>query len=164
MGCAEVKMASCGWNSSNKDARFLEMVLNFEVCEDRFYKQQKKLLNFEVAGAPGNTWQCLFAALQLQHMSNAALKQITLSLGLTVGLMMSFGAISSKNEDSENVERLIDSKDNIFANFRLVVVVVSAATGGIIFSCLGQPVIVGYLLVGSIIGPGGLKFVSEMIQ
>ncbi|KAL3650448.1 K(+) efflux antiporter 5 [Castilleja foliolosa] len=88
---------------------------------------------------------------------------------------------SLENEDSENVERLIDSKDNVFVmsnkkskypvlqvDFRLisdlVVVVVSAATGGIIFSCLGQPVIVGYLLAGSIIGPGGLKFVSEMIQ
>ncbi|KAI3471074.1 hypothetical protein Pfo_027737 [Paulownia fortunei] len=46
----------------------------------------------------------------------------------------------------------------------LVVVIVSAATGGIIFSCLGQPVIVGYLLAGSIIGPGGLKFISEMVQ
>ncbi|GFQ05005.1 k(+) efflux antiporter 5 [Phtheirospermum japonicum] len=88
---------------------------------------------------------------------------------------------SLENEDSENVETLIDSKDNVFVmsnkkskypvlqvDFRLisdlVVVVVSAATGGIIFSCLGQPVIVGYLLAGSIIGPGGLNFVSEMIQ
>ncbi|KAH7557511.1 hypothetical protein JRO89_XS11G0169200 [Xanthoceras sorbifolium] len=46
----------------------------------------------------------------------------------------------------------------------LVVVIVSAAIGGIIFSCLGQPVIVGYLLAGSIIGPGGLKFIGEMVQ
>ncbi|XP_022736070.1 K(+) efflux antiporter 5-like isoform X3 [Durio zibethinus] len=46
----------------------------------------------------------------------------------------------------------------------LVVVIVSAAIGGIIFSCLGQPVIVGYLLAGSLIGPGGLKFISEMVQ
>ncbi|KAF8380401.1 hypothetical protein HHK36_027887 [Tetracentron sinense] len=46
----------------------------------------------------------------------------------------------------------------------LVVVIVSAAIGGITFSCLGQPVIVGYLLAGSIIGPGGLNFISEMVQ
>ncbi|KAL6526941.1 K(+) efflux antiporter 5 [Orobanche gracilis] len=88
---------------------------------------------------------------------------------------------SLENEDSEDVETLIDKKDNVFVmsnkkskcpvlqvDFRLisdlVVVVVSAATGGIIFSCLGQPVIVGYLLAGSIIGPGGLKFISEMVQ
>ncbi|KAK6121721.1 hypothetical protein DH2020_044531 [Rehmannia glutinosa] len=88
---------------------------------------------------------------------------------------------SLENEDSEDTETLIDKKDNVFVmsnkkskypvlqvDFRLisdlVVVVVSAATGGIIFSCLGQPVIVGYLLAGSIIGPGGLKFISEMVQ
>ncbi|KAI8004163.1 K(+) efflux antiporter 5 [Camellia lanceoleosa] len=45
----------------------------------------------------------------------------------------------------------------------LVVVIVSAAIAGIIFFCLGQPVIVGYLLAGSLIGPGGLNFISEMV-
>jgi hypothetical protein len=46
----------------------------------------------------------------------------------------------------------------------LVVVIVSATFGGIAFACLGQPVITGYLLAGSIIGPGGFSFVSEMVQ
>jgi hypothetical protein len=85
----------------------------------------------------------------------------------------------------------------------LVVVIVSATIGGILFSCLGQPVsklllsvlhnwlcinscilfyknlklillinfflafckvIVGYLLAGSLIGPGGLNFINEMVQ
>lgn len=88
---------------------------------------------------------------------------------------------SIENEDSDDMTTLIDKKDNVFVmsnkkskypvlqvDFRLisdlVVVIVSAAIGGIIFSCLGQPVIVGYLLAGSIIGPGGLKFISEMVQ
>lgn len=88
---------------------------------------------------------------------------------------------SLENEDSGDVETLIDKKDNVFVMSNkkskypvlqvdlrlisdLVVVIVSAAIGGIIFSCLGQPVIVGYLLAGSIIGPGGLKFISEMVQ
>ncbi|KAL3837927.1 hypothetical protein ACJIZ3_022518 [Penstemon smallii] len=88
---------------------------------------------------------------------------------------------SLENEDSDDMATLIDKKDNVFVmsnkkskypvlqvDFRLisdlVVVIVSAAIGGIIFSCLGQPVIVGYLLAGSIIGPGGLKFISEMVQ
>ncbi|XP_042034511.1 K(+) efflux antiporter 5-like [Salvia splendens] len=88
---------------------------------------------------------------------------------------------SLETEDSDDVETLIDRKDNVFVmsnkkskypvlqvDFRLisdlVVVIVSAATGGIIFSRLGQPVIVGYLLAGSIIGPGGLKFINEMVQ
>ncbi|KAF5938024.1 hypothetical protein HYC85_025530 [Camellia sinensis] len=62
-----------------------------------------------------------------------------------------------------------------------VVVIVSAAIGGIIFSCLGQPICIcnwllrsfavlvlividGCLLAGSLVGPGGLKFISEMEQ
>ncbi|KAL9324210.1 hypothetical protein ACSQ67_009067 [Phaseolus vulgaris] len=88
---------------------------------------------------------------------------------------------SLENEDSDDVTTLIDKKDNVFVMSNkkskypvlqvdlrlisdLVVVIVSAAIGGIAFSCLGQPVIVGYLLAGSLIGPGGLKFISEMVQ
>ncbi|KAF5471631.1 hypothetical protein F2P56_008409 [Juglans regia] len=48
--------------------------------------------------------------------------------------------------------------------FDLVVVIVSATCGGIAFACDGQPVITGYLLAGSFIGPGGFNFVSEMVQ
>lgn len=87
----------------------------------------------------------------------------------------------SDQEDSDDAMTLIDKKDNVFVMSNkkskypvlqvdlrlisdLVVVIVSAAIGGIIFSCLGQPVIVGYLLAGSIIGPGGLQFISEMVQ
>ncbi|KAK8489330.1 hypothetical protein V6N13_030852 [Hibiscus sabdariffa] len=88
---------------------------------------------------------------------------------------------SLENEESDETTTLIDKKDNVFVMSNrkskypvlqvdlrlisdLVVVIVSAAIGGIIFSCLGQPVIVGYLLAGSLIGPGGLKFISEMVQ
>ncbi|XP_071929588.1 K(+) efflux antiporter 5-like isoform X4 [Coffea arabica] len=99
-----------------------------------------------------------------------------------------FATISSKIQDMLNLENdgsddttLIDNDHNryVMSNKKskypvlqvdlrlisdLVVVVVSAAIGGIIFSCLGQPVIVGYLLAGSLIGPGGLQFISEMVQ
>ncbi|XP_058074080.1 K(+) efflux antiporter 4-like isoform X4 [Magnolia sinica] len=89
------------------------------------------------------------------------------------------------NLDNENREEetptLIDRKDNVFiiSNRKskypvlqldlrlisdLVVVIVSATCGGIAFACLGQPVITGYLLAGSVIGPGGFSFVSEMVQ
>ncbi|KAK7314915.1 hypothetical protein VNO77_33445 [Canavalia gladiata] len=88
---------------------------------------------------------------------------------------------SLENEDSDDVTTLIDKKDNVFVMSNkkskypvlqvdlrlisdLVVVIVSAAIAGIAFSCVGQPVIVGYLLAGSLIGPGGLKFISEMVQ
>ncbi|XP_041002640.1 K(+) efflux antiporter 5 isoform X1 [Juglans microcarpa x Juglans regia] len=90
-------------------------------------------------------------------------------------------ATTVESEDSDDMTTLIDKKDNVFVMSNkkskypvlqvdlrlisdLVVVIVSAAIGGIVFSCLGQPVIVGYLLAGSIIGPGGLKFISEMVQ
>ncbi|XP_021893298.1 K(+) efflux antiporter 4 [Carica papaya] len=89
------------------------------------------------------------------------------------------------NLDNENrvedTPTLIDRKDNVFIisnpkskypvlqlDLRLisdlVVVIVSATCGGIAFACAGQPVITGYLLAGSVIGPGGLSFVSEMVQ
>ncbi|XP_050218536.1 K(+) efflux antiporter 4 isoform X2 [Mercurialis annua] len=87
-----------------------------------------------------------------------------------------------ENENrAEDTPTLIDSKDNVFIisnpkskypllalDLRLisdlVVVIVSATCGGIAFACAGQPVITGYLLAGSIIGPGGLSCVSEMVQ
>ncbi|KDP34108.1 hypothetical protein JCGZ_07679 [Jatropha curcas] len=82
---------------------------------------------------------------------------------------------------AEDTPMLIDRKDNVFiiSNFKskypvlqldlrlisdLVVVIVSATCGGIAFACAGQPVITGYLLAGSVIGPGGFSFVSEMVQ
>ncbi|KMZ75031.1 K(+) efflux antiporter [Zostera marina] len=81
----------------------------------------------------------------------------------------------------EDIPMLIDRKDNVFIisnpkskypvlqlDLRLisdlVVVIVSATCGGIAFACVGQPVITGYLLAGSIIGPGGFSFVSELVQ
>ncbi|KAG6550179.1 hypothetical protein Mapa_008137 [Marchantia paleacea] len=89
--------------------------------------------------------------------------------------------INLEESGSEELPTLIDKKDNVFvmSNPRsgymvlqqdlrfisdLVVVIVSAAVGGIIFASLGQPVITGYLLAGSAIGPGGFSFVSELVQ
>ncbi|KAI7987117.1 K(+) efflux antiporter 5 [Camellia lanceoleosa] len=86
---------------------------------------------------------------------------------------------SLENEGSDDTT-LTDKKDNVFVMSNkkskypilqvdlrlisdLVVVIVSVAIAGIIFFCLGQPVIVGYLLAGSLIGPGGLNFISEMV-
>ncbi|KAL8160846.1 hypothetical protein V2J09_012335 [Rumex salicifolius] len=82
---------------------------------------------------------------------------------------------------AEDTPTLIDRRDNVFIisnpkskypmlqlDIRLisdlVVVIVSATCGGIAFACAGQPVITGYLLAGSVIGPGGFNFVSEMVQ
>uniref|UniRef100_A0A7C8ZG51 Cation/H+ exchanger transmembrane domain-containing protein n=1 Tax=Opuntia streptacantha TaxID=393608 RepID=A0A7C8ZG51_OPUST len=85
------------------------------------------------------------------------------------------------DNQAEDTPTLIDRKDNVFIisnpkskypmlqlDLRLiselVVVIVSATCGGIAFACAGQPVITGYLLAGSIIGPGGFSFVTEMVQ
>ncbi|KAL3361133.1 hypothetical protein AABB24_014171 [Solanum stoloniferum] len=85
------------------------------------------------------------------------------------------------NHGAEETPTLIDRKDNVFiiSNFKskypvlqldlrlisdLVVVIVSATCGGIAFACAGQPVITGYLLAGSVVGPGGFNVVSEMVQ
>ncbi|KAL3650757.1 K(+) efflux antiporter 4 [Castilleja foliolosa] len=64
---------------------------------------------------------------------------------------------------AEEIPTLIDRKDNVLIS-DLVVVIVSATCGGIAFACAGQPVITGYLLAGSVVGPGGLNFISEMVQ
>ncbi|CAI9100548.1 OLC1v1037673C1 [Oldenlandia corymbosa var. corymbosa] len=87
-----------------------------------------------------------------------------------------------ENENqAEDTPTLIDKEDNVFIissskskipilqlDLRLirdlVVVIVSATCGGIAFACAGQPVITGYLLAGSLIGPGGFNIVSEMVQ
>ena len=83
--------------------------------------------------------------------------------------------------DAEDVERLVDSSDNEFVisnpksgtmelqqDLRLiqdlVILFCSAAFGSTLFCLLGQPVITGYLLAGSLIGPGGLGLIVELVQ
>lgn len=42
---------------------------------EEYYKKQKKLLEFTVSGATGETWQGLLAALHLEHMNVVATSQ-----------------------------------------------------------------------------------------
>ncbi|KAF1886747.1 hypothetical protein Lal_00045984 [Lupinus albus] len=89
--------------------------------------------------------------------------------------------VFNSDNGAEETPKLIDRKDNVFiiSNFKskypvlqldaqlisdLVVAIVSATCGGIAFAFAGQPVITGYLLAGSIVGPGGFNFISEMVQ
>lgn len=84
-------------------------------------------------------------------------------------------------DDGVDVERLIDASDNEFVISNpkrgtmelqqdvrlihdLVILFCSAAVGSTIFCLLRQPVITGYLLAGSIIGPGGLGLIAELVQ
>ncbi|XP_030476922.2 probable adenylate kinase 7, mitochondrial [Syzygium oleosum] len=41
---------------------------------EEYYQKQKKLLNFQVASAPGETWRGLLAALHLQHAVDSSQK------------------------------------------------------------------------------------------
>ncbi|GAB4847956.1 hypothetical protein Ancab_027018 [Ancistrocladus abbreviatus] len=58
---------------SNEETAWKDKLLTYaeqsESLED-YYRKQKKLLDFQVAGAPEETWQGLLAALQLQHISS----------------------------------------------------------------------------------------------
>ena len=53
-------------------------------------------------------------------------------------------------------------------DFRLIwdlgVVLIAATFGGIIASLFNQPLILGYLLGGSFVGPGGLKLIQQYVQ
>jgi len=89
--------------------------------------------------------------------------------------------INAAKEEEGDVARLIDSSDNEFVisnpksgtmelqqDLRLisdlVIVMCSATLGGIVFALLNQPLITGYLLSGSLIGPGGFGLIVELVQ
>ncbi|CAM6082656.1 unnamed protein product [Calypogeia fissa] len=81
----------------------------------------------------------------------------------------------------EDVPRLIDREDNEYVISNpgknrmmlqedltlisdIVMVLVAAALGGTICGLFGQPVILGYLVAGMVVGPGGLHLVRELVQ
>eukprot|EP01025_Chloroclados_australasicus_P007114 TRINITY_DN12278_c0_g1_i1.p1 TRINITY_DN12278_c0_g1~~TRINITY_DN12278_c0_g1_i1.p1 ORF type:complete len:750 (-),score=26.51 TRINITY_DN12278_c0_g1_i1:961-3210(-) len=82
-------------------------------------------------------------------------------------------------EDQE-VDRIIDSHDNVFImsnphNWNaltldpqliqdLTVIFTTSAIGGSVSEILRQPIINSYLIAGSLVGPGALKWVKELVQ
>ena len=89
-------------------------------------------------------------------------------------------AFGGKDSDGD-VERLVDSRDNEFVisnpksgtmelqqDLRLisdlVIILVASAAGAMVFTLLGQPLITGYLIAGSLVGPGGFGLVVELVQ
>ncbi|KAK3247646.1 hypothetical protein CYMTET_42862 [Cymbomonas tetramitiformis] len=86
-------------------------------------------------------------------------------------------------EEEDEIPRLIDANNNEYVMTKphkgigqmelkedfalisdLVQVIVAAALGGLLFGLLRQPVILGYLVAGSIVGPGGLGLIDELVQ
>jgi Kef-type K+ transport system membrane component KefB len=46
----------------------------------------------------------------------------------------------------------------------LTILIASCAAAGCVMEALGQPTINGYFIAGSLVGPGGLKLVKELVQ
>ncbi|PSC72593.1 K(+) efflux antiporter 4-like isoform A [Micractinium conductrix] len=80
-----------------------------------------------------------------------------------------------------DVDRIIDSKDNEYVLSKpsdesmgmnldpqfvkdLTVLIAASAAGGLIMGSLGQPAINGYFIAGSVVGPGGLSLIKEIVQ
>lgn len=53
---------------------FINDFLQSKLLEE-YYRKQKKLLDFQVDGGPGETWHGLLAALHLQHIDAASMSQ-----------------------------------------------------------------------------------------
>lgn len=81
-----------------------------------------------------------------------------------------------------DVDRIIDSHDNEYVLSKanedgsmsltldyqfvrdLTILICASAAGGLAMELLGQPTINGYFIAGSLIGPGGLDLVKEIVQ
>jgi Kef-type K+ transport system membrane component KefB len=88
---------------------------------------------------------------------------------------------SSLNQETD-VDRIIDSKDNEYVLSKpneegsmgltldpqlirdLGVLIGVCAVGGLAMEAVRQPTINGYFLAGSAVGPGGLKWIKEIVQ
>ena len=46
----------------------------------------------------------------------------------------------------------------------LTILIATSALGGLAMASLGQPTINGYFIAGSLVGPGGLKLIKEIVQ
>lgn len=90
-------------------------------------------------------------------------------------------ALATGKEGTDDVDRLVDSADNEFVisnpkrgtmelqqDLRLindlVIMLCSAAVSGAAFGLLNQPLITGYIVAGSLVGPGGLGMIVELVQ
>jgi len=89
--------------------------------------------------------------------------------------------ISSLNQETD-VDRIIDSKDNEYVLSKpneegsmgltldpqfirdLGLLIGVCAVGGLAMEAVRQPTINGYFLAGSAVGPGGLKWIKEIVQ
>ena len=101
--------------------------------------------------------------------------------GKEAGSVKSDGTSGAAGSDAEAVATvLVDGDNNKYilsspsdsslksVDSRLIldlgIVIISAAIGGLLSSFLHQPPLLGYLLAGSAIGPGGLRLIGQFVQ
>ena len=80
-------------------------------------------------------------------------------------------AVATVLVDGENNKYILSSPSDSSlksVDSRLIldlgIVIISAAIGGLLSSFLHQPPLLGYLLAGSAIGPGGLRLIGQFVQ
>lgn len=112
---------------------------------------------------------------------NSSLGKFRRSIAKISSGVFTYSVLNHIPEHEIFVERLIDSSDNEFVisnpkngtmelqqDHRLItdiVIIICAATiGAAVFGALGQQFITGFLLSGSLIGPGGFGLVVELVQ
>lgn len=96
------------------------------------------------------------------------------------GFSSNHTADESDADEIHSNQKLVDSHENVYIMsqsgdtsrqtidtrllFDLGVVIVAAALGGLLATTCHQPPLLGYLLGGSAVGPGGLKLIGELVQ
>lgn len=112
---------------------------------------------------------------------NSSLGKFRRSIAKISSRVFTYSVLNHIPEHEIFLERLIDSSDNEFVisnpkngtmelqqDHRLItdiVIIICAATiGAAVFGALGQQFITGFLLSGSLIGPGGFGLVVELVQ
>ncbi|KAG2606628.1 K(+) efflux antiporter 4-like isoform X3 [Panicum virgatum] len=168
------EVAAQGNATDNKEGSFADMI-------DRALEKEFPESEGEQGGGETDPGSFNNTVAEKQGVLETVARRVTKKNETKDNKSFPFKEVFLDRSEQEDVPTLIDRKDNVFIisnpkskypvlqlDLRLisdlVVVIVSATCGGIAFACLGQPVITGYLLAGSIIGPGGFSFVNEMVQ
>ncbi|CAM0910289.1 unnamed protein product [Alopecurus aequalis] len=174
LGAAEAGGEVVPGNATTKDGSLADMI-------DRALEKEFPDSEGEQGGGETDPGSFNNTVAEKQGVLETVARRVTKKNETKDNKSFPFKEVFLDRSEQEDVPTLIDRKDNVFiiSNRKskypvlqldltlisdLVVVIVSATCGGIAFACLGQPVITGYLLAGSIIGPGGFSFVSEMVQ
>ena len=93
------------------------------------------------------------------------------SVGTGAAASLEAEAVATVLVDSDNNKYILSSPSDSSlksVDSRLIldlgIVIISAAIGGLLSSFLHQPPLLGYLLAGSAIGPGGLRLIGQFVQ